>query len=237
MVLSKAAITKAPSPGTEISSLARQIIDAIRKNTSVSRQEQTRQLTLVEQALTIIQNSEKRIVDLEDHIDRLESISRTDFLTGIANRRGFDNHLHSVLADADRHGDTGVLVLIDLDHFKDINDTHGHEAGDMILRQVAKCLSTNVRLSDFVARLGGDEFAIVLSHTGPAEGIYRSRRLLTALEQITVKHEHHTLRIQASIGVANYNSTASAKNLLHRADIAMYRHKRSKGLRFTRLAG
>ena len=104
-------------------------------------------------------------------------------------------------------------------------------------RQVADTLRGNVRAGDFVARLGGDEFAVVLTHTGPAEGMYRARRLLAMLDQATVDYGNHCFRIEASVGAANYSAESDAKDLLHRADIAMYRQKRSKGLRYTRLAG
>lgn len=237
MTVSAAVVEQAPSPGAGIGRLARQIVDAICQNSAIPRKEQTRQLALLEQALSMMQDAGQRIATLEDHIDHLESLSRTDFLTGIANRRGFHDRLRSVLSGADRHGDTGVVVLIDLDHFKDINDRHGHEAGDAVLRQVADTLRGNVRAGDFVARLGGDEFAVVLTHTGPAEGMYRARRLLAMLDQATVDYGNHCFRIEASVGAANYSAESDAKDLLHRADIAMYRQKRSKGLRYTRLAG
>lgn len=228
------AVEAKPPFGSELGRLAHQIVDAICKNPDVPRKEQARQLALLEQALSTMKTAGSRISALEEHIDHLESLSRTDFLTGIANRRGFDEHIQSVLSDADRHGDTGVVVLIDLDHFKEINDRHGHEAGDAVLRHVAETLRQNIRASDFVARLGGDEFAVVLTHTGPAEGMYRARRLLAMLDQATVEHKDYRFRVEASVGAANYSAQSEARDLLHRADLAMYRQKRAKGLRFRR---
>ncbi len=214
-----------------MSRLARQIVDAICQDPNMSREEQTRQLAVLERALGLVAGAERQIAALKDHIGHLESLSRTDFLTGVANRRGIEEHIRRVLAAAERHGDTGVLVLLDLDRFKAVNDEHGHAAGDVVLRRVAEVLTQNTRVSDFVARIGGDEFAILLAHTGPREGMYRARRLQTILNETKAEFGMHLFPLEASVGAANYGPGTDPVELMRRADLAMYRQKRGKGLR------
>lgn len=225
-----------PDLAAQVGRLARKIIDSIRNHSNMSKQEQTEQLRLLERAIDLVANAERKIENLESHIDHLESLSRTDFLTGIANRRGFDETLERTLAAATRHGDTGVVVLADLDYFKEVNDRHGHECGDAVLKAVAEVLGNNIRTTDFIARLGGDEFAIILAHTSPREGMYRAKRLQTLLRQSDCEHERRVIPLQASFGSANYNDQTKVSDLLRRADLAMYKDKRSKGLRYTPIA-
>jgi len=107
-------------------------------------------------------SAERRIAELLDRVANLEETASTDDLTQVLNRRGFRAELERALAAAGRYGIKGMLIFIDLDGFKDVNDDHGHAAGDHILRTVACILNENVRETDYVARLGGDEFAILL---------------------------------------------------------------------------
>ncbi len=216
--------------------LARQIVDAICRNPSLSRTEQTRQLALLERALTMVDGADERMAALEEHIDNLRSLARTDFLTAIPNRRALEERLRVVLQAASRYGDTGVLTLFDVDRFKDVNDRLGHAAGDEVLRVLAEVLMANVRSSDFVARLAGDQFAVLFAHTGSREGLYRARRLQSQLRETIVQLGHETMTIEASIGCANYDAGTGLPGLFQRASIALYRQKRSRGLRYSRLA-
>ena len=236
MTAAAAEATEELGTGPQMGQLARQIVDAICGHPLLSPQEQKVHLQLIERALSAVSGAERRVAALRDHVEHLESLSRTDFLTGIANRRGFDEELRRILSAAHRHRDTGVLVLIDLDRFKAINDRYGHDAGDAVLRHVSEALCRNVRASDFVARLGGDEFAVILAHTGAAEGLYRARRLQSLLASTSTEYGDHCFRLDASFGGANYGTASDPADLLRRADLAMYRQKRSKGLRSIRLA-
>jgi len=221
-----------PKLAAHVGQLARHIVDSIRNRSDLSKQERTDQLRLLERAIGMVANAERKIEDLEHHIENLESLSRTDFLTGIANRRGFDETLRRTLAAATRHGDSGVIVLADLDYFKDVNDRHGHDCGDAVLKAVAEVLGNNIRTTDFIARLGGDEFAVILAHTSPREGMCRAKRLQTLLRQSHCEHDRRVIPLQASFGSANYNAKSEFAELLRRADLAMYKDKRSKGLRY-----
>lgn len=162
----------------------------------------------------------------------LESQSRTDELTGLLNRRAFMGDLSKRLAHQTRTGRTGVLLYIDLDNFKTVNDTFGHDAGDRVLCDVAGLLRSDSRIGDLCARLGGDEFALWLEDTGVKGATAKSEHLLGKLAPINATagiDEDSTLpRLGMSIGIAvadPANAEAQA-DLLNRADSAMYQAKR-----------
>jgi diguanylate cyclase (GGDEF)-like protein len=149
--------------------------------------------------------------------------AKTDELTGLPNRRWFDQELRRAIAHARGAGDTLALLVIDLDHFKELNDTLGHHAGDRVLAQLGPRIRTALRTGDHVARLGGDEFAVLLPGAGAVEGA--GERIADALsERFTV--EGIELQIAASIGVALFPDHGDdAETLLQRADVAMYQAK------------
>lgn len=221
---------------TRMGILAGQIVNAICRHPTMSREEQTRQLALLERALTLVKGSEERMAVLEEHIESLTALARTDFLTAIPNRRALEERLREILHGANRHGDTGVLVLFDVDRFKDMNDRYGHSAGDELLRALAEVLIQNVRNTDFVARLAGDQFAVLLAHTSPREGVYRARHLQTLMRETTIEVDGDRIAVEASIGCSNYEAGTDLAGLFQRASIALYRQKRSRGLRYSRLA-
>jgi diguanylate cyclase (GGDEF)-like protein len=223
-------------PQAQVAKLARQIIDAIAKHPGLDKSEQTRQLALLERALTLTKGAEQRRAITQQHAELLHSLARTDFLTGLANRRALEEHTQGMLEAAERHGDSGVLALFDIDHFRDVNDQFGSEAGDSVLHLMGALLAQNVRPGDLVARLAADQFAVLLAHTGPREGLYRARRLQAILRETPVTFENGGFVIEASIGVAPYAAGTDLPNLFQRASIGLYRQKRSRGLRFQRLA-
>ncbi len=120
---------------------------------------------LLDQTLDAAEEVESFLAEQSARIQYLENLTLTDELTGLRNRRGFNEHLRRTLASAQRYGDQGVLVFCDLDNFKVVNDSFGHHVGDYVLRQPAKVLEKEVRESDLVARLGGDEFAVLMVQT------------------------------------------------------------------------
>lgn len=118
---------------------------------------------ILENLLTAAASAEQQLAEQQARIRQLESLSVTDELTKVLNRRGFGIELERALARAERRGETGLLLLCDLDHFKAINDTYGHPAGDEVLCELAQLLRSRTRHNDHVARLGGDEFAILIT--------------------------------------------------------------------------
>lgn len=151
--------------------------------------------------------------------------ARTDELTGLANRRAFNESASALLKLDQRERRPTSLVLFDLDDFKQINDSHGHSAGDAVLRQVADRLKTVLRASDVTARLGGDEFAFLLPGTDADAARQTAQKVHEAISQQPPEHEGRQLPVTLSMGIA-----AQAENLeamLIAADRAMYAAKRA----------
>jgi diguanylate cyclase (GGDEF)-like protein/PAS domain S-box-containing protein len=159
---------------------------------------------------------------------RLHHLAHHDVLTGLPNRRAFQERLVQAVGRGDRHGQIAALLLVDLDAFKDVNDTLGHDAGDALLLEVASRLRHARRRQDTVARLGGDEFAVILDAVRrPTDAAVIASRILAELAR-PFSFEGQELRPRASIGIAVFpNDAATAGDLLKHADIALYRAKES----------
>jgi len=151
-----------------------------------------------------------------------------DGLTGLPNRTLLEDRLRHALLAAKRESHPLALLLLDLDQFKDVNDTLGHQSGDLLLQQIGKRLSAAVRQSDTVARLGGDEFAILLPGTDVAGATLVARSVLSALEPMVLVDDQ-TLAVSGSIGLAvSPDHGTDEQTLLRHADIAMYTAKRAR---------
>jgi diguanylate cyclase (GGDEF)-like protein len=165
------------------------------------------------------------ITRLKDAEEKLTRMAEFDALTGLVNRSVFVAQLERAVADGRRRG-VGVAVLyLDLDHFKDINDTLGHPVGDRLLTAVAQRLTDNVRASDAVARFGGDEFAILISDLSePADAGTMATKLIDAVAQ-PFRFGSDEVRTGISIGIAMSEAASEAEGLLSHADVALYRAK------------
>lgn len=183
---------------------------------------------LIVRLLSHAAQAEQKLAEQQERIAWLESLSHTDELTGINNRRAFDATLAKALSAATRYDEQGVVGFFDLDGFKAINDTYGHEAGDMVLRHVADILSSGTRIVDCVARLGGDEFAVILVHCKPLTGARILRRLQRTIEQGGPLYNGTRLKVGASLGIRDYKSDTTKRDLLFEADRAMYRNKKER---------
>lgn len=181
---------------------------------------------LLERAKAAVATAERRLAEQNQRIVELEALSLTDELTGLFNRRGFDCMFGRTLKASQRDGHEGVVLYIDLDGFKAINDTYGHHAGDAVLSRVGHVLTEHVRADDVVARLGGDEFAVLLTRTRTEDAQPRITALENLLARLPVRVGSGELTVHASIGAAPYRSGESADAVLARADRAMYRIKR-----------
>ncbi len=159
----------------------------------------------------------------------LERLARTDGLTHLLNRRAFVEEMGITLDRAHRHGRNGSLLYVDLDNFKPINDTFGHEEGDRILVAVAELLQTYSRGYDLAVRLGGDEFALWLDETDPATARRRAEELIAACRPLASFSANAEKPFGISIGVAPYigSSPGDLTELMSRADRAMYAAKRT----------
>jgi diguanylate cyclase (GGDEF)-like protein len=164
---------------------------------------------------------------------RLDDLAVSDPLTGLKNVRYFRARLEEARAISSRSGEPLTLVLLDLDRFKDVNDQHGHQAGDELLRSVANALATTVRRGDTasrlggnVARVGGEEFAILLPAVDELEGERVAERVLKAVRAATVRTPQGTVGVSASAGVATLSPAMSSADALYAcADRALYAAK------------
>jgi diguanylate cyclase (GGDEF)-like protein len=189
-----------------------------------------------------VPDSALKLADLKARIAELESereltlrLAQTDSLTGLVNRGAFTSALCERLEAATRDGGRVALFVVDLDHFKHLNDTLGHHAGDLFLSEVGERLRTDAAPGELVARLGGDEFAVIcpLTESGPAEPARRAQRLLHLLTQ---PHTIYGRQVSpgASVGVAIYPDDAPDAGELQRfADMALYRVKTQGGRRWS----
>lgn len=157
--------------------------------------------------------------------DTLVAEARTDALTGLKNRRSFDEELHRQFAQRQRQGTVFSLLLIDLDHFKQVNDTHGHPAGDSVLQTVAQLLTKTLREMDLVYRYGGDEFAVICPGSRLREAATAAERIRQAVETTPVQLNDEALSLKLSVGVAEVGGLEIADGLLQRADEALYAAK------------
>ena len=171
---------------------------------------------------TVFDNTERKQLE-----QRLEQQARTDALTGLANRRDFNERAHAELARCRRGAKPMAMLMIDIDHFKQVNDRHGHEVGDLALRRLADSCRSDLREIDLPARLGGEEFVALLTETALPAALEVAERLRQHIEALVIELQYGTpLRLTVSIGVAELAATdASHEDLMRRADRALYAAK------------
>jgi diguanylate cyclase len=171
---------------------------------------------------------------LEDQIAHKEYLALHDELTGLPNRRLFQDRLARAIERARRAENQTALLVVDLDDFKGVNDTYGHDIGDQLLQQVASLFSDRIRHSDTVARTGGDEFAVILEPPANRTEAALVRRALLELLKNPVRLGEHDVQIGASVGIAIFPDDAKdAKALCIRADLQMYEGKKRGGMSAT----
>lgn len=164
---------------------------------------------------------------LESMLHSVEALAITDALTGLFNRRRFADVLKREFAVTRRYRNTLSCLMVDLDHFKQINDRFGHDAGDQVLKEVARRIVASLREVDLAARYGGEEFAILLPHTSKSDARIVAERLLANLRKQEFTFGKELVRITASIGCAGNSDVASGQpeDLVKAADLALYEAK------------
>lgn len=178
-----------------------------------------------EQLKQRLDRAESTLKHQAEAISTYLSEARTDALTGLPNRRAFDDELERRFAEWKRYGQPVSTLLVDVDRFKAFNDGHGHLAGDAVLAQVAQRLSDTMRDSDFVARFGGEEFAMILPATRSDDAGKAAERARQAIEQAKFHYEDEPLRVTVSCGAAQALKDATPAGLVKRADMALYASK------------
>ena len=207
---------------------------------SPSTEELKREAMSVAQSIGVIFEERKRrqVSQVTELGERMAALGRAleearrevglDSLTRLANRKAFDEELGRVADVASLFGQPACLLLVDIDHFKSVNDSYGHAGGDEALRQLTGCLvRTFRRRDDVVARYGGEEFGIILRETVKREAVLLSERLLESVRDLSVEHSGRTIRLTVSVGVAEVNPGETAEGWLQRTDQALYEAKNS----------
>jgi len=175
-----------------------------------------------------IERLRAEVAALTARVETAEALADHDVLTRALNRRGFMTVLNRSMAFCRRHDVQAVLLYLDLDGFKGVNDRLGHAAGDAALMRVADLLLENVRESDAVGRLGGDEFALLLLHAGVEEGRDKARRLAETLEADGFQWQGERAALGGSFGVRPYAGQTDPEVWLSEADAAMWLRKKGR---------
>lgn len=179
---------------------------------------------------TQLQRSSQAIKEMQRDLDQVRKEALTDSLTGLANRKAFDNEIHRIARDADENGQTFSLVMLDIDFFKNFNDTYGHQVGDQVLRLVGRTFIDGVKGRDTASRFGGEEFALILPETN-LQGAMKVAEILckaVAGKEIINRNSGDKMgRITLSGGVAQHLAGESIEDLIERADAALYESKRA----------
>ncbi|MBK5255143.1 MAG: GGDEF domain-containing protein, partial [Vicinamibacteria bacterium] len=187
--------------------------------------------------ISLISNQAAAAIDLIELVEANRLLALHDGLTNLLNRRAFDNSLERAVAQASRAGQPLSLLMIDLDHFKRLNDTHGHAIGDAALQAAAAEIQVQVRGGDLAARYGGEEFSVILPDTDGAAGFRMAERLRVALAERVIKAGSEKIRITASCGVSGTDlGYHTPEELIRSADDALYASKET-GRNRTSLAG
>ncbi|CAN5304739.1 diguanylate cyclase [soil metagenome] len=165
------------------------------------------------------------LLDFKNYLDSCEEAAFTDHLTGLANRRRFERQVEREVERTQRYGRPFCLLLIDIDHFKNVNHTHGHKAGDEMLRRLGSALQAGTRGIDTAARIGGDEFAVILTETDLVHGLEVAERLRLAVKETKAPEVE---ALSASFGLAEFSADmlGGSRELFANADAALYEAKR-----------
>ena len=204
------------------------ILDDVMRDTRTIQAEalQSRDEMLV--AREEVQAAEARIHALEAELAEISALASHDQLTNSLNRRGLDDAFEREQARADRHGTALSVAMLDIDDFKKLNDTHGHEAGDEALIHVVRIIKDTLRSMDVIGRFGGEEFVVVLPDTPLSEGMAVVSRLQKELTKRIFMYNNQKLFLTFSAGVATRNPEENLLDTIKRADAAMYKAKKSR---------
>ncbi len=163
--------------------------------------------------------------NLKDSLLQLDVLSKTDTLTGLPNRYELGKRLEAEKSRAERHGRVFSIIMLDIDHFKAINDEYGHEAGDRCLVEIAKCILANIRKEDTCGRWGGEEFLVLLPETDIEQAILVGSRIIESIRKADIFYTSERLKLTVSGGVSVFEKGQSIDECIKLADIALYKSK------------
>lgn len=174
----------------------------------------------------LLQEAQRSGVQLELMLSRMSDLAMVDELTGLKNRRSFFDDIESVIAGSRRRGKPIAIALLDLDHFKDVNDTHGHAIGDDVLREVARRIEETLRQEQIVGRIGGEEFVVLLPDTSPQQALIAVERVRKAIGDTPITAGSGAqVAVTVSGGIASLGDGMTVALAMQQADKAMYRAK------------
>ncbi|ADU96579.1 diguanylate cyclase [Thermovibrio ammonificans] len=174
-----------------------------------------------------LEEANQQIKKLTQELEQTKKEASIDFLTQVANRASFDRAITDMVNDFYRRNYPFALLMIDIDNFKKINDTYGHQAGDYVLRELARLLKSQLRARDIIARYGGEEFAILLPGVTFSQAIRVAERLRKSVEKHLFKYNDQVIPVTISVGVAMMRDGLDETALVEKADKALYLAKRS----------
>jgi diguanylate cyclase (GGDEF)-like protein len=169
--------------------------------------------------------SERRSFQRNRLIAKLQEAAMTDQLTGIGNRRMLEGELHRQLAQYQRHNIPFSILAADLDHFKSVNDTWGHDAGDLVLKSFTRVATAVLRDIDILFRIGGEEFLAILPCTELSQAKVAAERLRSAVEKSSTPYGNHEINVTVSLGIASIEKDDCGESMMKRADQALYEAK------------
>ena len=207
--------------GDQSPAALRKLVNSLRTATR-SMEERTKSLE------SELQTSSREVTELKRKLDDVRKESLTDPLTGISNRKAFDAELARAVQSAQDHAEPLSLLMCDIDHFKQFNDTWGHQTGDQVLRLVANCLSENVKGRDTAARYGGEEFAVIVRGAPLDHAVTLANQIREAVQskKLVKKSTGDILgTITISVGAAEFGPVEAPASLIQRADACLYAAK------------
>ena len=172
-----------------------------------------------------LERAQEEAGHLRSHLEVAKSAAQHDGLTGLFNRAAFEERAVEEHARWERQGTPLSLIIWDIDHFKNINDTFGHQAGDRVLKAIADLLRSHVRQTDFVTRYGGEELVVLMPATAQSTAMSVAEQLRTTLENARFRYSERTVQVTASCGVTEFRAGDSVLSAFKRADEALYEAK------------
>jgi diguanylate cyclase len=203
------------------------LLENLMKDTHTMQAEIVRSREVLLEQRDSVESAQEKIRKLQEELSELSEAVRVDQLTGVLNRRGLDEAITREMARAQRGGGLLSVALLDIDNFKSLNDTYGHNVGDTALQHLAKVIQTTMRPTDVVSRFGGEEFVILLPDTDLEAAVSTIKRLQRALTKQFFLGNNEKLLITFSAGVALLKSDETEAAVIHRADQSMYLAKRT----------
>lgn len=203
------------------------LLENLMKDTHTMQAEIVRSREVLLEQRDNVESSQEKIRKLQEELSHLSEAVRVDQLTGVLNRRGLDEAMVREISRAQRGGSQLSVVLLDIDNFKSLNDTYGHNVGDTALQHLAKVIQATVRPTDVVSRFGGEEFVILLPDTDLDQAVTTIQRLQRALTKQFFMGNNDRLLITFSAGVALLKNNEKETSVLHRADQSMYLAKKT----------